>query len=113
MRKAADGGEIARTLAGEGFTHLLVNPAEMARVGQPAGFTAEEFQRAARFWAFYTEKLFEDGSAASAPPRWSLVYRLVPRRETPPPAPFPWVDWPFKRPGGRPQIRNPAIVSTT
>ncbi|MBK7689139.1 MAG: hypothetical protein IPP70_03000 [Elusimicrobia bacterium] len=99
VRKAADGGEIARTLAGEGFTHLLVNPAEMARVGQPAGFTAEEFQRAARFWAFYTEKLFEDGSAASAPPRWSLVYRLVPRRETPAAGAIPWVDSAFQAPG--------------
>jgi hypothetical protein len=64
----------------------------MARVAKPVGLTPEEFQRAARFWAFHTEKLFEDGAPAASPPRWSLVYRLVPRRETPAAGAIPWLD---------------------
>lgn len=92
VKKSANEQALADALAAEGFTHLLVNPAEMARVGRPAGFTPDEFQRAARFWVYHTEKLFEDGSPAASPPRWSLVYRLVPRRDAPAVGDIPWLD---------------------
>jgi hypothetical protein len=92
VKKSADEEIIARTLGAAGFTHILLNPAEMARVGPRGSLTPAEFQRAARFWAFYTEQLFEDGSPASNPPRWSLVYRLVPRRAVPTDGPIPWMD---------------------
>jgi hypothetical protein len=92
VKKSADEEIIARTLGAAGFTHILLNPAEMARVGPRGSLTPAEFQRAARFWAFYTEQLFEDGTPASNPPRWSLVYRLVPRRAVPTDGPIPWMD---------------------